>query len=350
MNTFYCFIAKGRSVAPNAVVLSSDDTLPQLLAQRYAPAMEYKSIIISPDEWSYPDIGIVSPDGNSIDWNTLWNAAHRYLVEKRGISPVNAKAALEITASNSIGTFVYTTSKVAFGVPVEEARAKVDVNFKEFTLKIHSAPPKSMPHMFQRGALAPIVATASFIEATPTDEQLAQARKKVPAKQKLIGNTFVKKPEDVFGVFVNDPFFIMYNIDHAADLHGKAYEIATLPIREVDDAFVKINKRLPYTDVSLNRIQVEKFAKLMTEALKAANSATVGLPQPKGVYNCYTTTDFNGISVTQDVTRIKASEYIILGQEIHNSIEYRCYEFEFNFHIIQVSKAYVPLNLLPRFD
>ncbi len=350
MNTFYCFIAKGRSMAPNAVTLGSDNTLPQLLGERYAPAKAYQSVLIAADEWKYPDVGMVDPDGKNIDWNALWNAAYDYLVEKRGIAPANAKAALEKTAANSIGTFVYLTGKITFGVPVEEIDAVSAPKNMGFELKPYSSPPRSMPHMFDRGALAPVVAMVSFTEATPTDEQLAQVRKWTPAKQKLIGSTFVKKPEDVFGFFVNDPFFNMYNKDSAADLRGKAYEATALPIRDADYAFGRIAKRLPYADVSLDRAQVTKFAALMTQALTAVNTAATGLPQPKGVYNCFTTTDFHAAPVTQDVTRIQAYEYLILGQEMQNSIAYRCYEFEFTFHIIQVGKAYAPLKLLPKFD
>lgn len=349
MNTFYCFIARGKSMTPDAVVLSSDDTLPQLLSERYTPAKDYESVIVAAGEWNYPDIGMVSPDGKNIDWNVLWNAAYDYLVEKRGVSPISAKLALEKTASNSIGTFVYMTGKVTFGVPVEETAAMSEPKNKGFILKTYSLPPKSMPHMFNRGAIAPVVATVSFIEAMPNEEQLAEARKRTPAKPKLIGNTFVKKPEDVFDLFVKDAFFYMYNIDSAADLRGKAYEATSLPIRDVGYAFSKISKRLPYDNVSLDVAEVEKFASLMIEALTAANAAITGLTQPKGVYNCYTTTDFRATSVAHDVTRIQAYEYIILGQEIQNSITYHCYELEFSFHIIQVGKAYTPLNLLPKF-
>lgn len=350
MNTFYCFIARGKSMAPDAMVLSSDDTLPQLLGECYAPAKDYQSVIVTADEWNYPDIGMVSPDGKNIDWNVLWNAAYDYLVKKRGVDPISAKSALEKTASNSIGTFVYITGKITFGVPVEETDAMSETKNKGFTLKTYSLPPKSMPHMFNRGAMAPVVVTISFIEAMPNEEQLAKARKRTPAKPKLIGNTFVKKPEDVFDLFIKDAFFNMYNMDSAADLCGKAYEATSLPIRGADYAFNKISKRLPYDSVSLDKAEVEKFVSLMIEALTAANAAITGLTQPKGVYNCYTTTDFHATPVTNDVTRIQVYEYIILGQEIQkNSIAYHCYELEFSFHIIQAGKAYAPLNLLPKF-
>lgn len=119
-NVFYVFIAKGEDIAPNMVVISHDNELPAMLKQRYPAAAQYRNVIVRPGEWDYPPYGIVAPDGSNVDWNALWNAAYRYLVNRRGVSPRAAKAGLEITANNGIGTFVPTTGKVTFGVPVEE--------------------------------------------------------------------------------------------------------------------------------------------------------------------------------------------------------------------------------------
>ena len=129
-NTFYCFIAIGKNNlgAGQTVIIGNDAQVPAILKERYPAARDYSTRIIQQDSWQYPAFGPLSPDGSNIDWNSLWNAAHAYLVATESIPSELAASALQKTAQNKIGTFVYTSGKVTFGVPVEghEASAKRD--------------------------------------------------------------------------------------------------------------------------------------------------------------------------------------------------------------------------------
>ena len=120
MNTFYCFIAVGKSMVPSAAVFSSADKISQLLSERYEAAKSYHRTTVNPDEWAYPSFGLIDTAGSNIEWNALWDAAYRHLVEKCGVAPSAAKAGLEKTAMYKIGTFAYLTGRVTFGVPIEQ--------------------------------------------------------------------------------------------------------------------------------------------------------------------------------------------------------------------------------------
>jgi len=120
MNTFFFFIATGKSALSIADSSGADAKVPSVLYERYAPAKEYTRITVNPDEWEYPSFGLIDVNGGNIDWNALWNAAYAHLTKKRGVPPDAAKAALNKTKAHGIGTFAILTGTVTFGVPVEE--------------------------------------------------------------------------------------------------------------------------------------------------------------------------------------------------------------------------------------
>lgn len=154
----------------------------------------------------------------------------------------------------------------------------------------YETPPKHMPHMFDKGIMAPVVAAVSFTEAMPEQTETITALRCKPVKPKLFGGGFARKAEDVFSLFINEPFFNMYQNQVAFDPTGNTVGAIDLPVRSADYALKHLSKRIPYSDCSINIGTAGQFAALMTDTIKAINLKVIGQEQPKATYNCFTTT------------------------------------------------------------
>lgn len=112
----------------------------------------------------------------------------------------------------------------------------------------YETPPKHMPHMFNKGIMAPVVAAVSFTEAMPEQTETITALRCKPVKPKLFGGGFAKKAEDVFSLFINEPFFNMYQNQAAFDPTGNTVGAIDLPVRSADYALKHLSKRIPYSE------------------------------------------------------------------------------------------------------
>lgn len=219
------------------------------------------------------------------------------------------------------------------------------------SITYYNNPQKYMPHMFDKGVQAPVVAQVSFTEAPPAAAVIAQARKRTPVRQKLFGTSFAKKAEDVFDLFINQPFFNLYQNQAAFDPTGNTVGAIDLPIRGADYAMKHLSRRIPYSDCSINVGTVARFAELMTDTIREINLKVIGQEQPKATYNCFTTTAFETEPFEDGIFRAANSEYIILATILQPGGRgvYVCYQFDFTFYAVQVGNAFVPVRLLPEF-
>ncbi|MDL2237867.1 hypothetical protein LJC56_08590 [Christensenellaceae bacterium OttesenSCG-928-K19] len=348
MNSFYCFIAEGQSKHPDAIVLNKDDTVPQLLAERFPPAREYQSVTVAPDAWEYPAFGNLNDDGSNIDWNALWNAAFKYLVEKRGVSADSANAALQKTAANMIGTFVPITGKVTFGVPVEDEKPTQRTH-EVFKIVTYREPYNFATHMFYRNTRVAIVKNVILSEPPPTESQIAEARKRIPTKKKGFGGVFVKRPELVFNRAIHDSFINTWNQDVAAALKGVENEKTDFPFYSAETAMSKLKKHVPYDEYPVTKEQVRQFRDLLTNALRAVNMSAIGEPEPKGIYNCFSTDEHQIKPFFEDILQVTNNEIIIIGPMPEHNNGCCAYKFTCTYYVIPAGKFYSMLNTLPQF-
>lgn len=215
---------------------------------------------------------------------------------------------------------------------------------------IYKEPQKYMRHMFEKEIVAPVVARVKLEEPKPTAQEIADAKSRPVAKMKLIGNTFVKKPEDVCSFFITAPFFNMYQNQLSVDWSAKTIGDRALPIRDADYAMKELAKRIPYVGISPDRNCVQKFIDLMTQAIKEMNSAFMsGDDNPKATYNCYETTEIQSEPVEDGLLKQTKDIYVLMHTVDADNNVNLCiaYAIELTYYVIRAEKAWAPLHIVP---
>lgn len=208
-------------------------------------------------------------------------------------------------------------------------------------------PPETMPHIWDKVPV-PVVAQVLLCEPEPTAEEIAAARARTPAKMKLFGNSFVKKPEEVPFYFFNSFFKDTY---HAISSFSRE-----LPVQYADSVIRQIEKRIPYENASVDRYEVQAFLDLLKKAIKMINAEQLnGTELPEAMYTCYQTTDIKSepYGAADDLLRQTKCQYVFMQTDIGQKKQenfYLCYRFDFTFYVIRAGKAWTLLRTVPAFE